>query len=96
MKFHCDENVAEAVALGLRRRGFDVTTTPHAGLIGATDDAQLVHCLREGRAIISHDEDLLRLAAAGIPHAGIAYCHQSKYRVGTLVAQTPGAGIERN
>jgi hypothetical protein len=35
MKFHTDEHVSEAVALGLRRRGLDVTTTVQAGLLGA-------------------------------------------------------------
>ncbi|MEA5618572.1 hypothetical protein VB711_12095 [Cronbergia sp. UHCC 0137] len=33
IKFHLDENVSNAVALGLRRRGINVTTTSEAGLI---------------------------------------------------------------
>jgi predicted nuclease of predicted toxin-antitoxin system len=85
MKFHTDENVATAVALGLRRRGFDVTTTAEANLLGISDEQQLAYCLREARVMISHDEDVLRIAAAGTPHAGIAYCHQNKYKVGGLL-----------
>jgi hypothetical protein len=32
-----------------------------------------------------HDADMLRLASAGTPHAGVAYCHGQKYKVGPLV-----------
>lgn len=33
VRFHLDENVSNAVAEGLRRRGVDVTTTPEEALI---------------------------------------------------------------
>jgi len=41
IRFHLDENVAPTVALGLRLRKIDVTTTNEAGLAGASDHAQL-------------------------------------------------------
>ncbi len=87
MKFHIDENVSEAVALGLRRRGLDVTTSPQAGLRGTADSEQLAYCRDRGRVIMSHDADMLRLAATGTPHAGIAYCHNQKYKTGELISQ---------
>lgn len=65
MEFHLDENVSEAIALGLRRRGHSVSTTPEAHLLGVTDEEQLAFALRESRIMISHDTDMLRLAAAG-------------------------------
>ncbi|MBV8677985.1 MAG: DUF5615 family PIN-like protein [Planctomycetaceae bacterium] len=43
IRFHLDENCPTAIAEGLRRRGIDVTTTPEAGLIGATDEEQTAH-----------------------------------------------------
>jgi hypothetical protein len=49
-----------------------VTTTPEVGMLGAIDEDQLRCCLAEGRVIFSYDDDLLRLAASGVPHAGIA------------------------
>lgn len=82
VKFHTDEHVSDAVAQGLQRRGIDVTTTAQAGLLGAPDHLQLAYALREGRVMVSHDADMLRLAAAGTPHAGVAYCHGKKYGVG--------------
>ena len=53
--------------------------------MGATDDDQLAYSLRETRVMVSHDTDMLRLAAAGQQHAGIAYCHKQKYKVGDLI-----------
>ncbi|MEY3866658.1 MAG: hypothetical protein ACRCT1_06330 [Microcoleaceae cyanobacterium] len=37
IRFHLDENVSNAIAEGLRRRGIDVTTTPEERLIGVSD-----------------------------------------------------------
>jgi predicted nuclease of predicted toxin-antitoxin system len=85
MKFHADEHVAEAVVLGLRRRRFDVTTTAEVKLRGASDEEQLAHCYGENRVIVTHDADMIRLAAAGSSHAGIVYCHNRKYKVGELL-----------
>jgi len=80
-----DEHVPEVVSLGLRRRGIDVTTTVEAGLRGTSDEEQLSFALRESRVMVSHDPDMLRLASHGAQHAGIAYCHGQKYKVGQLV-----------
>jgi hypothetical protein len=83
--FHLDENCSQAIASGLRRRGIDVTTSPDVGLLGATDEQQVAYCLAEGRAIFSYDEDLLRLAASGIGHAGVVFCQQRKRSIGDIV-----------
>jgi predicted nuclease of predicted toxin-antitoxin system len=85
MKFHTDENVAAAVAVGLQRRRIDVTSTPQAGLLGADDETQIAHCRNEKRVLVSHDPDMLRLAASGVEHAGIVYCHIRKYKKGPLI-----------
>lgn len=76
IRYHLDESVNHAVATGLRQRGIDVTTVIDAGLTGADDEAQLAFARTHGRVTVSHDSDFLRLAAAGVEHAGIAYCHQ--------------------
>jgi hypothetical protein len=41
IKFHLDENVSNAIALGLKRRGIDVTTMNEVGLIGVSDEEQI-------------------------------------------------------
>ena len=54
--------------------GIDVTTTVDAGLIHATDEEQLAYSTSEGRVLFTQDADFLRLDAAGLIHAGIAFC----------------------
>jgi predicted nuclease of predicted toxin-antitoxin system len=85
IRFHFDENCHRAVAEGLRRRGVDVTTTPEAGLLSATDEEQVAHGLSQGRVVFTHDRDFLRLHAAGIPHAGIAYSDKDSKSIGEMI-----------
>lgn len=74
IRFHLDENVSNAIAEGLRRRGIDVTTTPETNLIGASDHEQINFALDQKRVIFTQDADFLRISRAGIPHNGIVYC----------------------
>jgi hypothetical protein len=45
IRFHLDENISQAIANGLRRRGIDVTTTPEESLIGKLDEEQLAFAI---------------------------------------------------
>ncbi len=45
-------------------------------MMSASDEAHLALALREGRVLFTQDADFLRLAAAGVPHAGIVYARQ--------------------
>jgi predicted nuclease of predicted toxin-antitoxin system len=85
IRFHLDESVRSAVAVGLRGRGIEVTTPSDAALLGATDQQHLAFALAEHRVIVTHDDDFLRLAQAGHEHAGIAYCHQRARNIGQIV-----------
>jgi predicted nuclease of predicted toxin-antitoxin system len=85
IRFHLDEHCPTALAEGLRRRGIDVTTTPEAGLLQATDEEQLAFARREGRVVFTQDEDFLKLHATGSPHAGITYCHQESRSLGDII-----------
>jgi len=85
LRFHLDEHVAQAVAEGLRRRGIDATTTHEAGLCSASDDEHLAYALRQGRVIVTNDDDFLRMNTAGVPHAGIAYYDQERHSIGYLI-----------
>jgi predicted nuclease of predicted toxin-antitoxin system len=73
IRFHLDENCHRAIAEALSRRGIDVTTTPDAGLLSATDDEQLAYCQSQQRVLFTQDHDFLRLHASGIGHPGIVY-----------------------
>lgn len=85
IRFHLDENVPAAIAAGLRRLGIDVTRTQDVGLMGALDEDQAAWAFAEGRVIFTQDEDFLRIHAAGVEHAGIAYCHQRARSLGQIV-----------
>jgi predicted nuclease of predicted toxin-antitoxin system len=74
IRFHLDENIAPGVAVGLKFRGIDVTTTNDVGLAGARDDAQLSFATASARVIVTQDDDFLRLHSEGFEHAGIVFC----------------------
>jgi hypothetical protein len=85
IRYHLDESVSRAVAIGLRQRGIDVTTSIDAGLLGVSDEKQLEYASRHDRLAVTHDDDFLRFQAAGLSHAGIAYCHQRDRTIGQIV-----------
>lgn len=85
IRFHLDEHVSTAVAMGLRRRGVDVTTTHDAGLGGATDPVQLAYANSQGRVVFSEDADFLILAHLGLEHSGIVYCQQNSRTIGEII-----------
>jgi hypothetical protein len=53
-------------------------------MVEATDEDHFVLATNQGRVIFTQDADFLRLHAAGIEHAGIAYAPQQT-PVGPLV-----------
>ncbi len=85
IKFHLHESVSNAIALGLRRRGMNVTTTSEAGLIGVSDREQIAFALFENQILTTHDDDFVILHRSGIIHAGITYCNQKRRSIGEIL-----------
>ncbi|MDY6803754.1 MAG: DUF5615 family PIN-like protein [Cyanobacteriota bacterium] len=85
IKFYLDEHMNPAIAKQLRRRNIDVTTTVEASLRGQSDESQLAFASREGRVLVTHDDDFLKLASVSREHSGIAYCHQESRSLGEIV-----------
>lgn len=85
IRYHLDEHIALAIAVGLRQRGIDVTTTADQGLCGTADLRQLAHALSQGRVPVTCDSDFLVLAAAGTTHAGIVFWPAKHRRLGRVV-----------
>ncbi len=85
IKFHFDENVDHRVCRALQRHGIDVTTAVSANLRTTTDPQHLSFALQQNRVIVTHDDDFLRLTNRNRSHAGIVYCHKTKYSVGELI-----------
>jgi predicted nuclease of predicted toxin-antitoxin system len=85
IRHHLDENCHRAIGEGLRRRGVDVTTTPEAGLLNATDEQQLAFCQAENRVLFTQDHDFLRVHASGTANPGIVYCGKESRSIGEII-----------
>jgi predicted nuclease of predicted toxin-antitoxin system len=88
VRYYVDEHVGTSIVRGLRRRGADVMTVTEARMRGRGDEAHLALALTPGRVIVTQDRDLLRLAAGGVPHAGIVYTPQGA-PISTIVSGLP-------
>ena len=86
IRFHLDENCAGAIAVGLRRLGIDVTTTPEVGLLGASDPDHVTFAQASGRVIFTQDGDFLGIQNSGIAHPGIVYCPKDGRTLGQVIA----------
>lgn len=84
VRFHLDENVDPALAEALRRRGIDVTTSAESGLNGYSDREQVEFAGTQGRVVVTHDSDFLRLAKEGVSHCGIVFCPVRRFSVGRV------------
>lgn len=76
-----DENVPEAVAVGLRLRGYDVVTTRQAGRRGLTDAEQLNYAHSQRRILFTHNvADFAKIhveyVRKGREHSGIILARQ--------------------
>lgn len=85
IRFHLDEHVDPDIARALRRHGIDVTTTLEAGLRTTDDHQQWAYVCREGRIIMTHDVDFLRLASQSAEYPGVAYCAIGARSLGELI-----------
>jgi len=85
VRFYFDQHIPSLVSRGLRQRDVDVLTAQEAGRCGMTDSDQLEFAAAEERVLVTFDADYLQLAASGIAHCGIAYCHATKYSQGQLL-----------
>ena len=85
IRFHLDEHIDPAIALGLRRHGIDVTTTVEVRLRTQSDELQLEFACQEQCVIVTHDDDFLRIASRTNKHPGIAYCKQGSRSVGNII-----------
>ncbi len=85
LRFYTDENVDPAIARGLRLRGIDAIAAKEDKRTGLGDPQQMELAIREGRVLVTHDEDFLVLASEGVPHAGIVYVKVNTRTVAQMV-----------
>jgi predicted nuclease of predicted toxin-antitoxin system len=85
IRFHLDENCDPRIAGGLRLHGADVTTTPEAGLLQASDEEQLAYAVAELRVVVTQDTDFLRLLASGHPSPGVIFFPAQGRSIGQVI-----------
>lgn len=85
IRFHLDENCDPRIAAGLRLHGVDVTTTPEAGLLRASDGEQFAYAVAQSRVIVTQDTDFLRMAAAGQESLGIIFYPAQGLSIGQVI-----------
>lgn len=85
IRYHLDENCDPRIAAGLRLHGVDVSTTPEAGLLRAPDEEQLAYAVGQGRVIVTHDTDFLRLAAMAKESPGIVFAPEGGRSIGEII-----------
>ena len=81
-----DEDVPEAVAVGLRLRGYDVVTTRQAGRRGLTDAQQLDYAHSQGILLFSHN-------AADYTKLHVEYVRKGREHSGILLARQLPVGF---
>ena len=92
MKFYLDEDVAPAIAAGLRKKGVDAVSAHEVGQIEVGDKEQLAFAARHRRCLVSRNaRDFPALGRDAVaqrrPHAGIVLCPPTVHGsdVGTVV-----------
>ncbi|MEH1814209.1 MAG: DUF5615 family PIN-like protein [Nostoc sp.] len=85
IRFHLDENVAPAIALGLRRYGINVTTTNDVELRTQSDEVQLAFIQEAQRVLFTQDADFLIIASYRLDHPGITYCKKGTRSIGEII-----------
>ncbi|MEM8523535.1 MAG: DUF5615 family PIN-like protein [Bacteroidota bacterium] len=73
LKFYLDEHIPKAVLKGLKTREIDAISCIEADMRTAKDEEHLLYAGRDGRVIVTYDNDFLKLHNEGKGHAGIAF-----------------------
>lgn len=86
---YMDHHVPRAITVGLRVRGVAVLTAEEDGAQGFEDPALLDQAGTLGRALFTHDDDLVteatRRQRAGLLFAGVIYAHPLRVSIGRCI-----------
>ena len=84
-----DHNVPRAITVGLRLRGIDVIAAHEDGADDMDDSGLLDRATQLGRALFTHDDDLLAEATKRqqekTPFGGVIYTHQMGTTIGACI-----------
>lgn len=91
LALYLDENMARAIAIGLRVRGIDVLTAQEDNRRKTDDSILLDRAGALKRVMVSFDADMLAIGTQrqqdGAPFVGIIYAHPTRISVGKLLQE---------
>lgn len=82
-----DANVSPALAEALRRRGHDAVHVNDLGLRAAPDAIIFQRAVESGRAVVTHDDDYLRLLRGGARAPSVIHLRQRDLQRDPLVGR---------
>ena len=85
IRYHLDEHMDTAIAVGLRRRGIDATTTAEAGLLRARDAEQIAFATANQRVFVTRERGIAAEVPLGTSHAGIVIARSGRRSIGPTV-----------
>lgn len=90
LRFYADTHIAKQVAIQLQEQGIDIIRCQDVGMEDAKDPEHLEYAVRNERALLTKDDDFLRLhsdwQALKKNHFGIFYCpYRDKASIGLIV-----------
>ncbi|MEO8603551.1 MAG: DUF5615 family PIN-like protein [bacterium] len=89
LRLYLDENVDVRIAAGLALHGVEAISARDAGMLGATDAAQLAYAQGERAVLVTRDHHFLDLVAdvarAGGQHHGLIYLPHRRLAIGAYV-----------
>jgi uncharacterized protein with PIN domain len=85
IRYHLDEHIDKAIAVGLRHRGIDVTTTAEVGLLQAKDVEQITFSSAQQRVFVTRERGIVREVPVGTSHSGIVIVQSDRRKIGPTV-----------
>jgi hypothetical protein len=82
IRYHFDEHMDNAIVIGLRRRGVDVSTTVEAGLLEASDPDQIAFAYDAGRVFVTCDRRIRTSLSSRSSHCGIVIVRPGRKTIG--------------
>lgn len=83
IRYHFDEHMDNAIVVGLRQRGIDVSATAAVGLLKSSDAEQLAFATSEGRVFVTCDRGIAKSISGR--HPGIVIAKGGRKRIGPNV-----------
>ncbi len=91
-----DENMPPSVAEELAKSGIDVSSVHKLKIFGEGDPNLLELATSENRVMCTRDADHVRMARAGLQHAGIVFFEKGQRDVGYIVRNLRKIAAERS